>query len=112
MSAAHTRDSDCDGHIDDTGACAICGAWHGDECQDCGGRAYHDPACLAAHDQEDAEAVFAPDCTLRDVAVALFEELREMLARSEVPEDATPFRTLCGARYLLSTRFTDGQGGA
>lgn len=54
---AHTKDSDCivgaDGH------CRLCDAYHGDQCIDCGQRAFHAPSCrmveqpLSACDERD-----------------------------------------------------------
>lgn len=38
----HTRDEDCT-VVDDE--CTGCGVWHGDPCEDCGGRGYHRAPC-------------------------------------------------------------------
>ena len=41
--AKHTTDADCT--LDDTDCCAGCGVYHGDPCDDCGGRGYHAADC-------------------------------------------------------------------
>jgi hypothetical protein len=41
----HTTDSDCAATLDHTDNCTACGAYHGDACPDCGGRAYHTAGC-------------------------------------------------------------------
>ena len=41
----HTTDSDCT--LDSTDICRGCGVYHGDPCQDCGGRGFHAESCAA-----------------------------------------------------------------
>lgn len=43
-SADHHKDEDCAGHLGD-GCCVVCGAGHGDPCQECSGTGYHREGC-------------------------------------------------------------------
>lgn len=43
--ASHVRDEDCKGFVDASGCCSICGAGHGDPCEECSGSAYHRDGC-------------------------------------------------------------------
>lgn len=44
--AEHVKDLDCKGHVGkDDNTCTVCGAYHGDPCERCGGRAFHAPGC-------------------------------------------------------------------
>jgi hypothetical protein len=40
----HEKDEDCAGHLED-GCCVVCGAGHGDPCQECSGTGYHREGC-------------------------------------------------------------------
>lgn len=40
----HETDEDCQGWIKD-GCCIVCGAGHGDPCEECSGKAYHKKGC-------------------------------------------------------------------
>ena len=63
----HGSDADCD--VDpETDACRQCGVHHGEACDSCGGRGFHEPDCSAlnggAHEHarrnpEDMQATFA-----------------------------------------------------
>jgi hypothetical protein len=51
----HTHDDDCT-LADDT--CTVCGVWHGEACETCGGRGFHLPSCTG--EAEDRAAGFPP----------------------------------------------------
>lgn len=44
----HTRDEDCESLDAERGTCAVCGVYHGEPCQECGARAYHQEGCSLA----------------------------------------------------------------
>ena len=37
----HTKDADCQGHLDANGVCKCCGVYYAGACPWCGGHAYH-----------------------------------------------------------------------
>lgn len=47
---AHECDADCAGTIVND-ACAVCGVWHGVECDHCGQRGYHATTCPEVADE-------------------------------------------------------------
>jgi hypothetical protein len=46
----HTKDSHC--HLDADDNCTECGVSHADECHDCAGRGFHEPACPESDEPE------------------------------------------------------------
>ena len=45
LDVEHERDADCAPFINAIHSCAICGVYHGDPCETCGGRGFHVPDC-------------------------------------------------------------------
>ena len=66
----HNTDKDCTLDADD--GCTVCGVYHGDRCDECGGRGFHVDGCSEIEHEADVEAeqeaVGSMHFDLRDLA--------------------------------------------
>jgi hypothetical protein len=50
-SITHNHECDGDCTLDEDGCCTECGVYHGDPCEECGGRGFHLPHCSESEEE-------------------------------------------------------------
>ena len=76
----HVKDSDCT--LDATGTCVVCGVYHGDPCEQCGGRGFHNQGCPLS---------YVPDSSSNTTAIQTESQGREIMRGQDKIPLSLPF---------------------